>query len=96
MFLKLVTFFTLILSVFSLDDYKIQRWHSYLTYMQDEWDSWNLSATGEWDTYRYPIAHIGYSTAIQFYQKTPHYNEVTCKILNSTVERMVRKTLGIC
>ena len=96
---KVLIFFVLLLSnnsVYANDsiyDYKIQRWHSYLTYMQEGWDNWNISTTGEWNTYRYPIAHVGYSTAIYFHERTPHYNEVTCKILNSTIERMVRKVV---
>ena len=71
-------------------DYQIQRYFSHLTFMQEGWEGWDLEKTGEWDSYRYSLAHVGYATALHQQLNTPIYNGVSCQILNNVLQRYRR------
>lgn len=73
----------------------VQRWFAYLTYLnpggEERWEGWyHDKAQLGLDSYRYSLAFMGYAAGAMAY-KTPAYTEVTAKILDDSIRRMIEK-----
>src|SRR4051812_40374192 len=74
---------------------KLIRYLSYLTNISTitniTWNGWEKNYDGPQlglDAIRYPLAHIGYTAAALAF-RTPNYRELTLKLLNDTIKRML-------
>ena len=72
----------------------IQRWFAYLTYLNDGDDGWNgwYTHTDQLglDSYRYSLAFMGYAVGAMGH-RTPAYTEVTEKILDDAIQKLIEK-----
>ncbi|MFH1539819.1 MAG: hypothetical protein ABIH66_12770 [bacterium] len=73
----------------------IQRWFAYLTHLnpggEEGWEGWyHDKAQLGLDSYRYSLAFMGYAAGAMAY-KTPAYTEVSAKILDDSIRKMIEK-----
>uniref|UniRef100_A0A7S3GFR5 Linalool dehydratase/isomerase domain-containing protein n=1 Tax=Palpitomonas bilix TaxID=652834 RepID=A0A7S3GFR5_9EUKA len=72
----------------------MQRWLADITYLHPtSWSSWDTHDEGQLglDSYRYPLAFLGYTFASIAEELTPAYSELASDVLKNVFDRLLDK-----